>query len=85
VAHKSGEASVGYGTNALELHFRQEVVHGNLQGLDSDRGDIHTPYSNIEEDMDICQLNVLGDSLFIINQANKEQPRAEPPPVLAGH
>jgi hypothetical protein len=37
--------------NAPKLHFGQEVLHDDLQGLYSDLGDMHTPYPNIEEDM----------------------------------
>jgi hypothetical protein len=34
------------------LHFGQEVLHGDLQRLYYGLGDRHTPYPNIEEDME---------------------------------
>jgi hypothetical protein len=37
---------------APELHFGQGVLHGDLQGLDYDLGDMHTPTSKIKEDIE---------------------------------
>jgi hypothetical protein len=38
--------------NPSKLHSGQEVLHCDLQGLNYDLGDMHTPYPNIEEDME---------------------------------
>jgi hypothetical protein len=43
--------------NPSMLRLGQEVLHGDLQILYYDLGDMHTPYTNIEEDMKF--LNVL--------------------------
>jgi hypothetical protein len=45
--------------NAPELHVGQEVLHGDLQGLDSDLGGMHTPYPNIEEDMEFPNVLII--------------------------
>jgi hypothetical protein len=37
---------------ALELHFRQEAFHGDLQRLDYDLGDMHTLTLKIKEDIE---------------------------------
>jgi hypothetical protein len=37
---------------APEFHFGQEVLHGDLQGLDYDLGDMHTLNLNIKEDIE---------------------------------
>jgi hypothetical protein len=47
------------------------VLHCDLQGLDYELGDIHTPYPNIEEDMEFT-------SVLIIKQKLEENfPRVE--------
>jgi hypothetical protein len=38
--------------NPSKLRFRQEVFHGDLQGLDYDLGDIHTLTLKIKEDIE---------------------------------
>jgi hypothetical protein len=38
--------------NALELHFGQGVHHGDIQRLDYDLGDMHTPTHKIKEDIE---------------------------------
>jgi hypothetical protein len=38
--------------NPSKLHFGQEVLHSDLQILYYGMGDRHTPYRNIEEDME---------------------------------
>jgi hypothetical protein len=38
--------------NPSKLHFGQGLLHGDLQGLHYCLGDRHTPYLNIEEDME---------------------------------
>jgi hypothetical protein len=38
--------------NAPEFHFGQEVVHGNLQGLEYDLDDIHTLTIKIKKDIE---------------------------------
>jgi hypothetical protein len=35
------------------------VLHCNIQGLDYDLGDMHTPYPNIEEDMKFTKLLIV--------------------------
>jgi hypothetical protein len=45
--------------NPSKLHFEQEVLHDDLQRFDYDLGDLHTPYSNGEEDMEFTKL-VIG-------------------------
>jgi hypothetical protein len=37
--------------NLSKLYFGQEVLHGDLQRLDCDMGDIHTPTPQIKEDI----------------------------------
>jgi hypothetical protein len=36
--------------NPSKLHFGQEVLHCDIQGLDYDLVDLDTPYPKIEED-----------------------------------
>jgi hypothetical protein len=38
--------------DATELHYGQEVFHGNLQRLDYDLGDMHTLTLKIKEDIE---------------------------------
>jgi hypothetical protein len=38
--------------NPSKLHFGQGLLHGDLQRLYYDLGDRHTPYLNIEEDIE---------------------------------
>jgi hypothetical protein len=38
--------------NSLKLHFGQEVLHGDLQGLDYDLASMHTLTLNIKEDIE---------------------------------
>jgi hypothetical protein len=38
--------------NSSKLHFRQEVLHGDLQRLNYDLDDIHTLTLNIKEDIE---------------------------------
>jgi hypothetical protein len=38
--------------NTSKLHFGQEVFYGDLQRLDYDLGDMHTPTPQIKEDME---------------------------------
>jgi hypothetical protein len=52
--------------NALELHFGQGLIHGDIQRLYYDLGDINTPNPKINEDIEfqiglIVKLN-LGKS-----------------------
>jgi hypothetical protein len=37
---------------APELHFGQGVLHGDLQRLDSDLGDMNTPTPKIKKDIE---------------------------------
>jgi hypothetical protein len=43
-------------TNPSKIHFGSEVLDGDLQGLYYDLGDMHTPYPNIEEDMEFTKV-----------------------------
>jgi hypothetical protein len=38
--------------NLSKLHFRQEVIHCDLQGLDYDLGDMHIQTPQIKEDIE---------------------------------
>jgi hypothetical protein len=49
--------------NPSKLHFGQEVLHGYIQRLDYDLGDMHTPYSNIEEDMKFTKVLIVKQKL----------------------
>jgi hypothetical protein len=49
--------------NASKLHFRQEVLHCDIQGLYYDLGDMHTPYPNIEEDMKFIKVLIVKKKL----------------------
>jgi hypothetical protein len=49
--------------NQLKLHIGQEVLHGDLQILDYDLGDMHTPYPNIEEDMEFTKVLIVKQKL----------------------
>jgi hypothetical protein len=39
------------------------LVHGDLQGLDYDLGDINTPYPNIEEDIEFTKVLIVKQKL----------------------
>jgi hypothetical protein len=45
--------------NARELHFGQEVLHSDLKGLGYNLGNMHTPYLNIEEDMEFIKVLIV--------------------------
>jgi hypothetical protein len=45
------------------LHFGQEVLHGDLQILYYDLGDRHTPYPNIQEDMEFTIVLIVKQKL----------------------
>jgi hypothetical protein len=49
--------------NPSKLHFGQEVFHGDLQRLYYDLGDMHTPYPNIEEDMEFTKVLIVMQKL----------------------
>jgi hypothetical protein len=49
--------------NPSMLHFGQEVLHGNLQRLYYGLGDRHTPYPNIEEDMEFTIVLIVKQKL----------------------
>jgi hypothetical protein len=49
--------------NPSILHFGQEVLHGNLQRLYYGLGDRHTPYPNIEEDMEFTIVLIVKQKL----------------------
>jgi hypothetical protein len=44
-------------SNGPELHFRQGLIHGDLQKLYYYLGDMHTPYPNIKEDMEFTKVH----------------------------
>jgi hypothetical protein len=45
--------------NAPELHFQQGLLHFDFKGLDYDLSDFHTPYTNIEEDMEFTKVLIV--------------------------
>jgi hypothetical protein len=45
------------------LYFGQKVLHYDLQGLEYDLGDFHTPYPNIEEDMKFTKVSIVKQKL----------------------
>jgi hypothetical protein len=47
--------------NPSKLYFGQEVLHYYLQGLYYDLGDMHTPYPNIEYDMEFTKVQTCHD------------------------
>jgi hypothetical protein len=49
--------------NRSKLHFGQEVLHCDLQGLNYDLSDVHTPYPNIEEDMEFTNVLIIKQKL----------------------
>jgi hypothetical protein len=50
-------------SNPSKLHFRQEVLHGDIQRSVYDLGDMHTPYPNIEEDMKFIKVLIVKQKL----------------------
>jgi hypothetical protein len=51
--------------NAPELHFGQRVLHGDLQRLDYDLGDMHTLTLKIKKDIEFQSgINVKLNSKF---------------------
>jgi hypothetical protein len=49
--------------NPSKLYFGQEVLHCDLQGLEYDLGDMHTPYPKIEEDMEFTIVLIVKQKL----------------------
>jgi hypothetical protein len=49
--------------NPSELHFGQGLLHGNLQRLYYGLGDRHTPYPNIEENMEFTIVLIVKQKL----------------------
>jgi hypothetical protein len=49
--------------NALEFHFGQQLLHDDLQWLDCDLGDMHTPYPNIQWDMEFTKVLIVKQKL----------------------
>jgi hypothetical protein len=49
--------------NPSKLHFGQEKLHCDLQGLDYDLGDLHTPYPNIKEGMEFTKALIVKQKL----------------------
>jgi hypothetical protein len=49
--------------NPSKLYFGQEVLHCDLQGLEYDLGDMHTPYLKIEEDMEFTIVLIVKQKL----------------------
>jgi hypothetical protein len=50
-------------SNAPELHFGQELLHGDLQILYYDLGDRHIPYPNIEGDIEFIKVLIVKQKL----------------------
>jgi hypothetical protein len=48
---------------APEPHFGQGLLHGDFQRLDYELGDTHTPYPNIEEDMEFTTVLIVKQKL----------------------
>jgi hypothetical protein len=46
-----------------KLHFGQEVLHCYPKGLDYELGDMHTPYPNIEEDIEFIKVLIVKQKL----------------------
>jgi hypothetical protein len=49
--------------NPSKFNFGQEVLHCDLQGLYYDLGDMHTPYPNIEEDIEFTKVLIIKQKL----------------------
>ncbi len=49
--------------NPSKLHFGQGLLHGDLQRLYYGLGDRHTPYPNIEEDMEFTKVLIVKQKL----------------------
>jgi hypothetical protein len=49
--------------NPSKLHFGQDVLHCDLKELYYDLGDLHTPYPNIEEDMEFIKVLIVKQKL----------------------
>jgi hypothetical protein len=49
--------------NPSKLHFGQEVIHYDLQGLYCELGYMHTPYPNIEEYMEFTKVLIVKQKL----------------------
>jgi hypothetical protein len=49
--------------NPSNLHFGQEVIHCDLQGLYYDLGYMHTQYPNIEEYMEFTKVLIVKQKL----------------------
>jgi hypothetical protein len=49
--------------NPSKLHIGQELQHGDLQRLYYVLGDRHTPYPNIEEDMEFTIVLIVKQKL----------------------
>jgi hypothetical protein len=49
--------------NPSKLHFRQRLLYGDIQGLYYGLGDRHTPYLNIEEDMEFTIVLIVKQKL----------------------
>jgi hypothetical protein len=50
-------------TNPSKLHFGQGLLHGDLQRWYYGLGDRHTPYLNIEEDMEFTIVLIVKHKL----------------------
>jgi hypothetical protein len=49
--------------NPSKLHFGQGLLHGDIQGLYYGMGDRHTPYLNIEVDMEFTIVLIVKQKL----------------------
>jgi hypothetical protein len=49
--------------NPSKLHFRQEVFYGDLQRLEYNLGDMHTPYTNMKEDMKFTKVLIVKQKM----------------------
>jgi hypothetical protein len=49
--------------NLSKLKYGHEMLHGDLQILDYDLGDLYAPYTNIEEDMEFTKVIIVKQKL----------------------
>jgi hypothetical protein len=58
--------------NPSKLHFRQELLHGDLQRLSYGLGDRHTLYPNIKEYMEFTKVLIVKQKLKIFPKSETE-------------
>jgi hypothetical protein len=58
--------------NPSKFHFRQGLLHGDLQRLCYGLGDMHTTYPNIKEDMEFTIVLIIKQKLEEICKVETE-------------